>query len=150
MKIEDLHLEKQICHRLYMASNAITRLYRPALEELNLTYPQYILMMALWKVEKASILELQKLTKIDSGSLTLILKKIQKKKYLKITVDEDDKRKRIVSLTVKGFELREKAKTIPSSMSCKINTLSEKEITQLVSILDKLNNQLSILSEEDS
>ena len=142
MDFKHLHLKNQICHRLYIATNGITRLYRPLLEDLNLTYPQYILMMALWEIKEASILQLQKMTKIDSGSLTLILKKLESKKYIKIKSASDDKRKKIVSLTKKGFELKEKAINIPSSMFCKINNLSEKEVTDLVKILDKINNQL--------
>ena len=142
MDFKHLHLKNQICHRLYIATNGITRLYRPLLEDLNLTYPQYILMMALWEIKEASILQLQKMTKIDSGSLTLILKKLESKKYIKIKSASDDKRKKIVSLTKKGFELKEKAINIPSSMFCKINNLSAKEVTDLVKILDKINNQL--------
>lgn len=143
MDYEDLHLEKQLCHRLYKVTNAVTRLYRPVLYKLDLTYPQYLLMMALWEMKEGTVLELQKVTQIDSGSLSLILKKIESKKFIKIKASPEDKRKKIVSLTSKGDQLKEMAKEIPSSMSCKINTLSKKEITQLVSILDKMSAQLT-------
>jgi DNA-binding MarR family transcriptional regulator len=125
-----------------MATNGITRLYRPLLDALNLTYPQYVLMMALWEIEETSILELQKMTKIDSGSLTLILKKLQSKKIIRIKTAIDDKRKKIISLTSKGSDLKEKAVNVPSSMFCKINNLSQKDVTDLVRILDKMNTQL--------
>jgi DNA-binding MarR family transcriptional regulator len=142
MNFEHLHLKNQICHRLYIATNGVTRLYRPLLEALNLTYPQYILMMALWEVEEASILELQKLTKIDSGSLTLILKKLQTKKFVKIKTASDDKRKKIVSLTARGFELKEKSTEVPGSAFCNINNLTNKDVADLVKILDKLNSDI--------
>lgn len=143
MEHQDLHLEKQLCHRLYKVTNAVTRLYRPVLEKLDLTYPQYLLMMALWEMKEGSILKLQKVTQIDSGSLSLILKKLESKKYIKIAASKDDKRKKIVTLTSKGDQLKDKAKEIPSNMSCKISTLTKKEISQLVSILDKMSAQLS-------
>lgn len=142
MKFEHLELKNQICHRLYIATNGVTRLYRPLLEALNLTYPQYVLMMALWEIEQGSILELQQLTKIDSGSLTLILKKLQVKKFIRIKTAPDDKRKKIVSLSTKGFELKEKSVDIPKKTFCNVNNLTAKDIADLVKILDKLNNQL--------
>ena len=142
MNFSHLQLSKQICHRLYIATNGVTRLYRPFLEDLNLTYPQYILMMALWEIGEGSIQDLQNLTQIDAGSLTLILQKLKTKKFLKIKTDKDDKRKKIVSLTATGIELQKLAVDIPNQMFCKINNLSEKDVMDLVRILDKLNDQI--------
>jgi len=142
MNFSHLQLSKQICHRLYIATNGVTRLYRPFLEDLNLTYPQYILMMALWEIGEGSIQEIQSLTQIDAGSLTLILQKLKTKKFLKIKTDKDDKRKKIVSLTATGIELQKLAVDIPNQMFCKINNLSEKDVMDLVRILDKLNDQI--------
>lgn len=142
MSYENLKLDKQLCHRLYIATNGITRHYRSFLEALNLTYPQYILMLALWEVEKAPVQTLQSLTKIDSGSLTLILKKVQEKKFIEIKTDKEDKRKKIVSLTAKGLSLKTKAKDVPENMFSKIDKLSPLEVEELVRILDKINDQI--------
>ena len=142
MSFEHLQLDKQLCHRLYIASNGITRLYRPMLEELDLTYPQYVLMMALWELEKASVLELQKLSKIDGGCLTQILKKLESKKFITIKSTDEDKRKKIVSLSAKGAKLKDRASSVPSKMFCNFKGLSSKDIQELTRILDKINEEL--------
>ena len=75
MSSDQLKLENQLCHRLYMASNSIVRAYREPLNELNITYPQYVVMMALWEKDKITITELLDKTLIDGGAMTQILKK---------------------------------------------------------------------------
>lgn len=144
MNFDNLKLSNQICHRLYIASNSVTRLYRPMLEEIGLTYPQYVLMMALWELKEAPIQALQRVTKIDSGSLTLILKKIESKKYISIKPNDSDKRVKIVSLTKKGHGLQKKAHEIPEKMFCKVDTLTKDDVNNLVRILDKLNGQVCL------
>ncbi len=74
MSINQLKLKNQLCHRLYMASNSIVRAYREPLRELNLTYPQYIVMMALWEQDEITIAELVEKTAIDGGAMTQILR----------------------------------------------------------------------------
>lgn len=142
MEYDNLKLENQLCHRLYIASNGITRTYRSYLEALDLTYPQYLLMLALWEKEEASIQDLQSLTKIDSGSLTLILKKVEAKKFIQINTGKEDKRRKIVSLTISGKKLKIRAKNVPENMFSKISHLSSKEIESLVKILDKINETI--------
>ena len=142
MNFDNLQLDKQICHRLYIASNGVTRLYKPLLDELDLTYPQYVLMMALWELTAAPVSMLQKLTKIDSGSLSLILKKLESKKYIKLKSSSEDKRVKNISLTTKGLELKKLARTIPEKILCKINNLSVNEASDLARLLDKINDQI--------
>ena len=77
MSINQLKLKNQLCHRLYMASNSIVRAYRELLSVLNITYPQYVVMMALWEQDKITIAQLVEKTAIDGGAMTQILKKIQ-------------------------------------------------------------------------
>ena len=74
MSFEQLKLKNQLCHRLYMASNSIARAYRAPLAEINLTYPQYVVMMALWEEDKITISDLIERTAIDGSALTQILK----------------------------------------------------------------------------
>ncbi|MCO4756087.1 MAG: MarR family transcriptional regulator [Bacteriovoracaceae bacterium] len=142
MSFEHLQLNKQLCHRLYIASNGITRLYRPMLDKLDLTYPQYIIMMALWEVESASVLELQKFTKVDAGCLSLILKKLEAKKFITLKPTKEDKRKKIVSLSAKGTKLKDEAQSIPEKMVCNFKDLDPKDIEDLTRVLDKINSQL--------
>ncbi|KKM18622.1 hypothetical protein LCGC14_1663810, partial [marine sediment metagenome] len=82
MKYPQLKLDNQLCHRLYMASNSVVRAYRDALNALELTYPQYVVMMALWEEDKITIAQLLKKTAIDGGAMTQILKKMTDKQLL--------------------------------------------------------------------
>ncbi|MDN3380454.1 MULTISPECIES: MarR family transcriptional regulator [unclassified Pseudoalteromonas] len=144
MKFPQLKLDNQICHRLYMASNSIVRTYREALTALDLTYPQYVVMMALWEKDKISINELLTKTAIDGGAMTQILKKMTEKKLLHVIKDEHDKRKRVIQLQPAGTQLQLKAESIPAQIRCKFPSISESEATQLISLLDKINNDLTI------
>ncbi|MFY8325334.1 MarR family winged helix-turn-helix transcriptional regulator [Pseudoalteromonas sp. ZZD1] len=144
MKFPQLKLDNQICHRLYMASNGIVRSYREALTAVDLTYPQYVVMMALWEKDKISINELLDKTAIDGGAMTQILKKMTEKQLLHIVKDEQDKRKRMVQLQAAGTQLQLKAESIPAQIRCKFPSISESEATQLISLLDKINSDLTI------
>jgi len=135
----ELKLDNQICHRLYMASNRIIRDYREPLEALDLTYPQYIVMMALWEEDEISIAELLEKTSIDGGAMTQILKKMTDKSLLSIVKDENDKRKRIIKLEPHGDELRHQAADIPDKIKCSFAHMTEQEAQQLIELLDKVN-----------
>lgn len=138
MNDDALKLENQLCHRLYTASNALTRAYRPLLNQLNITYPQYLVMMALWEKDTISIHKLRNKTKMDGGSLTLILDKLSAHQFITIEPAEQDKRLRILKLTEKGRKLKIQAAHIPELMWCKLNTLKASEATTLINLIDKL------------
>jgi MarR family transcriptional regulator, organic hydroperoxide resistance regulator len=138
MNEQQLLLENQLCHRLYMASNLITRSYRPLLDNLDLTYPQYLVMMALWQEDDITVNVLQQRTQIDSGALTLVLKKMQDKSLLITEIARTDKRKKHVLLTQAGRALKRKAKDIPEKMRCAFPDVSADELEQLKQLLDKL------------
>ncbi|NOU50968.1 MarR family transcriptional regulator [Pseudoalteromonas sp. JBTF-M23] len=133
-----LKLENQLCHRLYMASNGIVRSYRPLLEAIDLTYPQYVVMMAMWEHKKLTIAQLLEKTAIDGGAMTLILKKMVAKSLLDIVKDNDDKRKKWVKLTSEGDALRTKATNIPSQIRCSYERVTAEEFKMLTKLLDKL------------
>ncbi len=97
MPFAQLKLKNQLCHRLYMASNSIVRAYREPLRELNLTYPQYIVMMALWEQDEITIAELVEKTAIDGGAMTQILRKMADKCLLQMLKNHRDKRQRFVN-----------------------------------------------------
>ncbi|PIQ29160.1 MarR family transcriptional regulator [bacterium (Candidatus Blackallbacteria) CG17_big_fil_post_rev_8_21_14_2_50_48_46] len=144
MHEDSLKLENQLCHRLYTASNAMTRAYRPLLSELDLTYPQYLVMLALWQKDQIQVNRLIELTLIDGGSLTQILAKLQEKELLKSRTASDDRRKRLLCLTPKGQALKQAALKIPGLMLCKLKSLSLKEFQTLIELIDKLNQDLEI------
>ena len=143
MSFEQLKLKNQLCHRLYMASNSIARAYREPLGELNLTYPQYVVMMALWEQDEVTIAELIDKTAIDGGALTQILKKMTDKSLLNVIKDEHDKRKRLVQLTRTGQSLKLKAADIPKRIFCKFDSIDTTQAQQLMQLLDLVVNDLT-------
>ncbi len=142
MNFDDLKLKNQLCHRLYVVSNKIVRNYRPFLKELDLTYPQYIVILALLEENHVSIQKLLCMTKIDGGSLTLILDKLKKKGYLNCNPSPEDKRKKIITLTDKGDEVKNKAMEICSTMKCSMTGFDEKDIQELSALLDKFGHAI--------
>jgi len=139
MKYPQLKLDNQLCHRLYMASNGIARAYRDSLNQLDLTYPQYVVMMALWEKDQISIAE----TAIDGGAMTQILKKMSDKALLSITKDSQDKRKRLVQLEAKGKAMQDQAADIPSQIRCRFPSINEQQALQLIELLDLVNSDLN-------
>jgi len=135
---EFLKLENQLCHRFYTLSNAFTRAYRPLLKALDITYPQYVTLMALWETDDITIAELLERTAIDGGAMSLILKKLEDKRFLKVTKDETDKRVKRVKLTKVGKEKKQLAEDVPAQMLCKLNGMSTEESRTLKMLLDKL------------
>lgn len=142
MIYDDLKLDNQLCHRLYIASNAIIRAYRPLLAELDLTYPQYVVMMALWEKDQLPIHALIQTTLIDGGALSLILKKLVAKEYISVIPAPEDKRLRYVHLTDKGQKLQEQAKYIPDQLKCQITHFSQQDMSDLIRLLDQMTSDL--------
>ncbi|MBU3019478.1 MarR family transcriptional regulator [Paraglaciecola agarilytica] len=136
MSFENLQLKNQLCHRLYMASNNIARAYREPLRALNLTYPQYVVMMALWEKDNITIAELIERTAIDGGAMTQILKKMSDKNLLSIIKDEQDKRKRVIKLSDAGQTMKLEATDIPNKVLCQFPQLAPKHMTELMALLD--------------
>ena len=143
MSFEQLKLKNQLCHRLYMASNSIARAYRAPLATINLTYPQYVVMMALWEQDKITIAMLIEKTAIDGSALTQILKKMADKLLLEVVKDEHDKRKRLIQLTRNGQDLKLKAADIPDQIRCKFNNVNTEKTQQLMEMLDLLIHDLN-------
>ena len=135
---ELLKLENQLCHRFYTLSNAFTRAYRPLLKALNITYPQYVTLMALWENDGITIAELLDRTAIDGGAMSLILKKLQDKSFLVVSKDKADKRVKRVQLTETGKKKKAIAEAVPAQMLCKLNGMTADESRTLKVLLDKL------------
>ena len=111
-----LKLENQLCFPLYVCSKEIVRRYKPFLDEIDLTYTQYITMMALWDKKKVNVKELGYMLFLDSGTLTPLLKKMEEKGLITRTRSKEDERNLIVEITHKGEALKEQAKTIPAKI----------------------------------
>lgn len=136
-KYDCLKLQNQLCFPLYAASREIMRKYTPLLKPLDLTYTQYIVLMVLWEEKEISVGELGKKLFLDTGTLSPLLKSMEKKKLLTRTRGKADERMVRIVITDEGMALREKAVTIPQQMGGCL-TLSEAEAAQLYSLLYKI------------
>lgn len=116
-----LDLDRQICHSLYSAANALVRAYRQRLDELDLTYPQYVVMMSLWQRDAVSISELVRHTRLDAGTLTPLLRRLQTKGLVNLQVAEEDERRKIVTITGQGHALKKSAEKIPGQIACAVD-----------------------------
>ena len=136
-KYDCLKLKNQICFPLYACSKEIIRRYKPFLDKVDLTYTPYITMMALWENESMNVRELGNCLFLDSGTLTPVLKKLEGKGYIKRSRSKEDERNLIVTVTEKGWELREEMLSIPSSMSSCVD-LQPQEAADLYRLLYKV------------
>jgi DNA-binding MarR family transcriptional regulator len=140
-KYDSLKLSNQLCFPLYAASKEIVRRYKPFLDELNLTYTQYIAMLVLWEHESLNVKQLGEYLFLDSGTLTPLLKKLADKGYIKRTRDTEDERNVLVSVTDKGLALREDALKVPQAMSGCINLTPEEAKVMYKLLYNLLDDQ---------
>ncbi|MBQ4320740.1 MAG: MarR family transcriptional regulator [Oscillospiraceae bacterium] len=132
-----LKLKNQLCFPLYAASREIIKRYRPYLDALDLTYTQYIAMMVFWEEGKISAKELGKRLFLDSGTLTLILKSLESKGFVRRYRDAADERVLQTEITEKGLALRDAAVSVPGSVAGCVK-LDSKEAMQLYTLLYKV------------
>ena len=137
-----LKLENQLCFPLYAASREVVKLYYPYLSAIDLTYTQYVAMMVLWENETISSKELGNRLYLDSGTLTPLLKSLEKKGFITRARDEKDERNLIVGITSKGIELRKKAIDVPAQVGNCLN-LSHDEAVALYKALYKILDNVS-------
>ena len=119
--VEALRLDRQLCFALYGAANRVTRLYRPLLEALGLTYPQYLAMLVLWEASPRTVGALGEALDLESSTLTPLLKRLETQGLVARTRDPEDERRVIVTLTPAGAALRDKARAVPEQLFCKLN-----------------------------
>lgn len=114
---DELLLDNQVCFALHSTSLMMTKVYKPLLHKLGLTYPQYLAMLVLWEQDGLTVGEISHRLLTDPGSLTPLLKRLESEGLLKRTRSRDDERVVIVKLTDKGRELREAASSMPQSIT---------------------------------
>ncbi|MCZ4293622.1 MarR family winged helix-turn-helix transcriptional regulator [Vibrio sinaloensis] len=134
---QSLLLDNQICFPLYSAANAVIRTYRPLLENLELTYSQYLVMMVLWESDGISVKDLGSRLHLDSGTLTPLLKRLESKGFVIRGRSEQDERVRVLKLTDSGANLKQQALQIPAEMKCKI-PLELEELIVLKNLCEKV------------
>ena len=136
-RYECLKLENQICFPLYACAKEVVRQYRKPLEAMNLTYTQYVVMLAFWEYGGMTEKELGKRVHLDSGTLAPLLKRLEKQGYVDRMRPESNERKLYISLTEKGEALKQEAAGIPQTMSG-ILDLTPEETAMLRSLLNKV------------
>ena len=134
---DSLKLKNQLCFPIYLCSKEIIRKYTPWLEEIDLTYTQYIVMMYFWEKEKSNVKEVGKTLLLDSSTLTPLLKKLENKGFITRVRSTIDERNLEIQITKKGRELKDKAKLIPEKIG-KCIALSEEEATTLYALMYKI------------
>jgi len=134
-----LKLENQLCFPLYACSKEIIRKYKPYLDDVDLTYTQYIAMMVMWEKKKVNVKTLGESLYLDSGTLTPVLKKLEAKGYISRERSSEDERNLVVTITEEGEALKDKAVCIPNKMG-KCVSLSPEESDILYKLLYKVIN----------
>lgn len=138
---ESLFLENQLCFALYSSSLTMSKAYQPLLKKLGVTYPQYLVLLILWQADKIPVSTLGQQLYLDSGTLTPLLKRLEAAELIKRQRSSRDERQVIVSLTIKGRNLRKTASELPKKILCAIDS-SATEATLLARSLKKLRTNL--------
>ncbi|GEM63341.1 MarR family winged helix-turn-helix transcriptional regulator [Sphingobacterium faecium] len=132
-----LKLDNQLCFPLYALSREIIQRYRPHLDEIGLTYPQYLVLMVLWENDKQTVNQIGHKLLLDSGTLTPLLKRLEQKQIVLRQRSTVDERVVEISLTNMGIDLKKKAKCIPEKLIQELE-ITQEEIDSIRSIADKI------------
>jgi len=142
-----LRLDNQICFAVYSAAHAFNRVYKPLLDRLGLTYPQYLVMLVLWERDGVPVKEIGERLFLDSGTLTPLLKRLEQAGLIKRTRSTEDERQVLIGLTSQGQALKDKARAVPPS----ILAASECSVTELLAMKNEivaLRDRLNAVVEE--
>lgn len=128
-------LNEQLCFALYSTAHAVTRAYKPLLDEFGLTYPQYLVLLVLWEQDGMSVKDIGDRLFLDSGTLTPLLKRMEAAGFVKRSRDPEDERQLRVNLTIKAQDLRGKARDIAYALFCQFG----QPVPELVALREELN-----------
>lgn len=134
--------DEQVCYALYSTSNLVTQAYKSLLEPLQLTYPQFVVMMALWQKDKVSVTQLALDIGITKATMTPILKRLEMTGYVSRDFVEGDERQKSITLTTSGQSLVSNGRDVAEQALCATG-LSHEEATQLISLCNKVKSNLS-------
>jgi DNA-binding MarR family transcriptional regulator len=128
-------LDDQLCFALYSTAHAVTRAYKPMLDEFGLTYPQYLVLLVLWERDGMSVKDIGDRLFLDSGTLTPLLKRMESAGFLKRSRDPADERQLRVNLTAKAQDLRAQAREIAFNLFCQFG----QPLPELIALREELN-----------
>ncbi len=149
MEFAQLKLSNQLCFPLYAASRLLTREYQPYLDKMEITYPQYLVLLVLWETDSVSVNEIAQKLILNTNTVTPLLKRMESQGIISRIRSGKDERKVIVSLTNKGREMKLEAALIPNKLIHGLNTKSMK-MEELTALREKLNTLISYLLDKDS
>jgi DNA-binding MarR family transcriptional regulator len=139
---QPLKLDNQICFAIYSAAHAFNRVYKPLLDQLGLTYPQYLVMLVLWERDGVPLKDIGERLFLDSGTLTPLLKRLEVAQLIKRSRSTEDERQVLIALTTRGQALKEKARAVPQSIlvasACSVAELSAMK-NEIIALRDQLN-----------
>ncbi len=140
-----LLLGNQLCFAVYSTAHAFNRAYKPLLDRLGLTYPQYLVMLVLWERDGLPVKDIGERLLLDSGTLTPLLKRLEAAELVKRTRSTEDERQVLIALTSRGHALREKARAVPQAILatsvCSVSELTAMK-NELITLRDRLNAAL--------
>ena len=139
---KNLLLNNQLCFALYAATNSIIRYYRIYLNEIGITYTQYLVLLVLWESENSNIKEIAKVLKLDSPTITPIVQKLEKMNLVKRQRSDKDERVVVVSLTKNGIDLETQVADIQNKVACKTH-LNPKDFKELKNTLNQLADTMA-------
>jgi DNA-binding MarR family transcriptional regulator len=138
-----LLLGNQLCFAIYSTAHAFNRAYKPLLDRLGLTYPQYLVMLVLWERDGLPVRDIGERLFLDSGTLTPLLKRLEAAELIKRTRNTEDERQVLIGLTSRGQALREKARSVPQAIlaasACSVPELAAMK-NELIALRDRLNS----------
>jgi len=139
---QPLKLDNQICFAIYSAAHAFNRVYKPLLDQLGLTYPQYLVMLVLWERDGVPLKDIGERLFLDSGTLTPLLKRLEAAQLIKRSRSTEDERQVLIALTPRGQALKDKARAVPQSIlaasACSIAELSAMK-AEIIALRDRLS-----------
>lgn len=145
--MDSLHLSNQLCFPFYAISKEITKRYRPLLDPLHLTYPQYLVMLVLWEKDQLALKEIGARLHLDSGTLTPLINKLISTGYIEKARNPQDERQLIVQLTTRGRSLEKEAATIPEQL-VEVLGLTEHEYLAYQKLLAEMTVKLGLVDEK--
>lgn len=142
---ESLYLENQLCFPLYAASRMTIKLYGPLLKKLNITYPQYLVLLVLWKNGEQNVQQIGSQLFLESNTLTPLLKRMEEKRLIKRKRSDVDERNVVISLSDKGVKLKEEALCIPAQLIENFTGTDSLSSREVMAFKETLNKILSVL-----
>ena len=140
--LDPQRLDNQICFAVYSAAHAFNRVYKPLLDRLGLTYPQYLVMLVLWERDDVPVKDIGEKLFLDSGTLTPLLKRLEAAHLVRRTRSREDERQVLIALTPQGHTLKDKARAVPQSIlaasDCSVSELVAMK-DEIVALRDRLN-----------